>query len=282
MQNFSKKLTISIVLFNQDLLIFENLLKSLNTSVKNAKSSGLLLEKLFIIDNSDNIQGLNDNIIDLIVKNWDTPFEFIKNSSNKGFGMAHNIILNKITKGNFSESDMHLVLNPDVILDPDCIKNAFLFMQNNPDVGMITPRSCRKNNCQEYLCKRYPSAFDLFLRGFAPEFIKNKFRERLDRYEMKQETHENLTKEIPIASGCFMFLRNAAIKDTGLFDRAFFLYFEDFDYSLRLLKKWKICYNPDVKIIHYGGNASKKGIRHIFYFIRSGIAFYNKHGWNFL
>jgi len=282
LQNFPKKLTISIVLYNQDISVFENLLKSLNTSVKIAKDSGLIPEKLFIIDNSDKKSDLDKISMDLISKNWDFSFEFKNNSINIGFGKAHNLILNKIISDESSSADMHLVLNPDVIVNQDCIKNAFSFIENNPDVGMITPMSYKKNNLREYLCKRYPSIFDLFLRGFAPVWIKKLFENRLDRYEMKKETNEALSKEIPIASGCFMFLRNAAIKDTGTFDPCFFLYFEDFDYSIRIRKNWKICYLPYVRIIHYGGHTSKKGLKHILFFMLSGIKFYNKHGWKFL
>lgn len=282
MQNLRKKLTISVVIYNQDLLILENLIKSLNNSVKNVWDLGLIPDKLFIADNSDKLYELTDTIEKLISENWDFPFKYYRSNANLGFGRAHNFVLNNITEEEFSSSDLHLVLNPDVVLDENCIKNAYLFMQNNPDAGMVTPKSFKENNVREYLCKRYPSIFDLFLRGFAPNVVKSHFKKRLERYEMKNETQDSITKDILIASGCFMFLRNAAIKETGGFDPAFFLYFEDFDFSLRLTKKWKICYLPDAKIIHHGGQASKKGIKHILYFIRSGITFYNKHGWRFL
>jgi hypothetical protein len=37
-------------------------------------------------------------------------------------------------------------------------------------------------------------------------------------------------------------------------------------------------YYPGMKIIHYGGNAASKGVRHILYFVKSAVRFYGKHG----
>jgi hypothetical protein len=34
-----------------------------------------------------------------------------------------------------------------------------------------------------------------------------------------------------------------------------------------------------MRIIHGGGNAAKKGLKHIGLFVRSGCRFFNSHGW---
>ncbi len=83
----------------------------------------------------------------------------------------------------------------------------------------------------------------------------------------------------PIVSGCFLLFRTSILKKLGGFDPRYFLYFEDFDLSLRTRKITQIAYVPQVKIIHYGGQVAKKGRRHIIMFIRSSITFFNTHGW---
>ena len=50
--------------------------------------------------------------------------------------------------------------------------------------------------------------------------------------------------DIPITSGCFMLLRSESLIEIGGFDERYFLYFEDFDLSLRLGKKGKLAYLP--------------------------------------
>ncbi|WES91767.1 glycosyltransferase [Aeromonas hydrophila] len=83
----------------------------------------------------------------------------------------------------------------------------------------------------------------------------------------------------PIVSGCFMLFRTDVLQLLGGFDPRFFLYFEDFDISLRAGKISRIAYVPQVKVVHHGGHASRKGWRHIWMFGRSMVTFFNIHGW---
>ena len=64
-------------------------------------------------------------------------------------------------------------------------------------------------------------------------------------------------------SGSFMLLRRKVIESTGGFDPAYFLYFEDFDWSVRLNRITRSAYVPTVRVVHHGGGAARKGWRHI-------------------
>src|SRR5690606_12879181 len=97
-------------------------------------------------------------------------------------------------------------------------------------------------------------------------------------YEMQAETQQAIYWNPPIVSGCFMFFRSTILKNTGSFSDKFFLYFEDFDLSLRMRKIADTAYVPAVRVVHSGGHASKKGFWHIKIFIRSAIIFYRIHG----
>jgi GT2 family glycosyltransferase len=63
------------------------------------------------------------------------------------------------------------------------------------------------------------------------------------------------------------------------FDPRYFLYFEDFDLSLRLSKVAPIAYVPAVRIVHHGGHAAAKGFAHIRWFATSARRFFSMHGW---
>jgi hypothetical protein len=76
-----------------------------------------------------------------------------------------------------------------------------------------------------------------------------------------------------------MFARTQALKDVGGFDAHFFLYFEDFDLSLRMQKAGRVVFLPTANIVHLGGNSAAKGWRHIKIFAQSAIHFFQKHGW---
>jgi len=82
--------------------------------------------------------------------------------------------------------------------------------------------------------------------------------------------------------GAFVLARRDAIDRTGGFDPRFFLYFEDFDWSVRLNQVARNAFVPSVSIVHHGGGAARKGWRHVARFIGSGFRFYTKHGWRWL
>ena len=72
----------------------------------------------------------------------------------------------------------------------------------------------RGDGQREYLCKRYPAVFDLFLRGFAPAFLCRLFRRRLERYEMRDLMDVEPPRDvigIPALSGAFMLVKRFAI-----------------------------------------------------------------------
>jgi GT2 family glycosyltransferase len=143
----------------------------------------------------------------------------------------------------------------------------------------------RPDGTPDFLCKRYPAVFDLFLRGFAPRAIRRLFRRRLDRYDMRDAIDaagEEPVLGLPVMSGCCMLVRRKAIDATGGFDPKFFLYFEDFDWSVRLNKVAQSAYLPSFRVVHHGGGAARKGWKHIAWFVRSAFRFYGKHGWRFV
>ena len=148
-------------------------------------------------------------------------------------------------------------------------------MEQHPEIAMLSPSSTKPNGEKEYLCKNYPKSFDLLLRGFAPGGMKRFFSEKLNRYEMRGTTENEVVMDIPLASGCFMFFRRAALVRTGGFSEDYFMYFEDFDLSLRI---GKIAYVPTVRITHFGGGASRKGWRHVRMFAASAFKFYRRNG----
>ena len=138
---------------------------------------------------------------------------------------------------------------------------------------------------REYLCKRYPTILDLFLRGFAPRPLQALFRKRLYRYEMRDVMDVEPPRDVigvPALSGAFMLAKRVAIDSTGGFDPRYFLYFEDFDWSVRLSRITQIAWLPSMRAVHHGGRAAHKGWKHVLMFVRSGIRFYNKHGWRWL
>ena len=166
---------------------------------------------------------------------------YLHGHANIGYGAAHNLVLHG------TGSDYHLVLNPDVELAADALVNGVRWLDAHPDVGALAPPLRDADGNAVYLCKRYPAVFDLLLRGFAPRFVRRAVPRRLARYEMRDIVDVDPPRDVigvPALSGAFMLVRRDAIDRTGGFDPRFFLYFEDFDWSVRLNAVTRNAYVP--------------------------------------
>ena len=233
---------------------------------------------LALIDNSED-RAIADGVIKLgklRFQDSGVHVTYLHGHANIGYGAAHNLVLHG------TGSDYHLVLNPDVELAPDSLAQAVRWLDGHPEVGALAPLVLGPDGSRHYLCKRYPAIFDLFLRGFAPALLQRLFRGRLNRYEMRDLMDITPLHDIvgiPALSGAFMLAKRDAIDRTGGFDPKFFLYFEDFDWSVRLNRVTKTAFVPAVQIGHHGGGAAGKGWRHIYWFVKSGFRFYRLHGW---
>jgi GT2 family glycosyltransferase len=117
------------------------------------------------------------------------------------------------------------------------------------------------------------------VRGFMPAFLHGLFRKSLDAYELRHVDWEHEQAPVSIASGCFLLCRRTALDAVQGFDPGYFLYFEDFDLTLRLSHATTVTYCPQVRILHHGGEAASKGLRHIGWFVTSARRFFSAHGW---
>jgi len=95
------------------------------------------------------------------------------------------------------------------------------------------------------------------LRGFAPAFVRERFADVLARYEMRDAIGDRFVDNVPLASGCFLLVRTALLKALGGFDPRYFMYFEDYDLSLRVASRATVAYEPAVRIVHHGGEAAR-------------------------
>ena len=262
-------LSISVVLYKSPFEQVAATLRALEMAVSNMRSGSPV--KLFLIDNDPQGGGYNAC---LSAAPQLLTIEYVAGHGNVGFGAGHNLVLRDICA-------FHLILNPDADLAADSLVSALSFMQRHPNCGLLSPAATWDDGKRQYLCKHYPSLFDLLLRGFAPKVVKRLFKARLDCYEMLGVTESEVVWDPPIISGCFMLFRRDVLQRLGGFDPGYFLYFEDFDLSLRAARLTRLAYVPSVRIVHHGGHASRKGFKHVVMFARSALRFFRTHGWRF-
>lgn len=253
------KIIASIVLYNTEPDLAGKAVQSLLASP--------LISKLYLLDNSPS-QSKKPFVIDDRV-------EYMFNQRNLGFGAAHNMALTRSITENHT---YHLVMNPDVYFGDGTIEKICDFMDSNSDVGLLTPKVLYPDGSTQYLCKLLPSPWQLMLRRFLP--LKRILAERNKVYELRFTGYDRIM-DVPYLSGCFMFLRTKILKDVGLFDERFFLYFEDLDLSRRINLCSRTVHYPEATIYHGYEKGSYKHTKLLMHHLASAIRYFNKWGYFF-
>ncbi|SDU35898.1 glycosyltransferase [Halopseudomonas salegens] len=196
---------------------------------------------------------------------------------NKGYGAGHNIALRASSAW---QADWHLVLNPDVLLEPDALQQGLSWLRQESACGLVSPR------CQgwargetQYLARTAPSPLTLLLRNLPSGLqARSGISRALQRHCYADQPLDQPVYDVETQSGCFMLGPLAAFDSVQGFAEAFFMYFEDLDLSLRLRRAgWRIDRVPGVRITHGGGAAGHKGVTHARYFIISALRFFARH-----
>jgi GT2 family glycosyltransferase len=197
--------------------------------------------------------------------------QLIKQNENTGFAKANNIGM-KVSKGKYL-----FLINSDVIVKENCIRKLFLFLQNNPEVGMVGPRvyypDGRFQRSSMKFCNLWNSSCVAF--GISNLFPKSKI---FGGYEMGWIDWEN-TFEVDVLNGCFWAIRREAYKEVGGLDERFFMYGEDLDWCKRFsAANWKRIYYHQAEAIHYGGGSSaNKPLKFYIEMIRANLQCFQKH-----
>ena len=272
------RLSIGVVCYNSPLNQLQSLISSLENSIKYLRRHNQLpVIPVFIIDNSN-----ESNLISELCFRENQRLEPLKvelhiiaGHGNIGYGRANNLILQII------DSDFHLILNPDITLEEDALFLAVARMIETEEIKALGPNATDSFGNKQYLCKSYPSVFILLIRGLGLAIFEKFFSDRLSFYENRDLPEDRPTVKKMLLSGCFLLIETRTFKVINGFDERYFLYFEDFDLSIRIGQHGKLIYDPEVRITHSGGNTSSKGLWHVLMFFISGVKFFNTHGWRF-
>ena len=219
--------------------------------------------EVLLIDN-----GSQDGIREALTEEF-PEVRLIETGRNDGFSQANNLgIVN--ARGKYL-----LLLNSDTkILEPvfDRLVQA---MDSRPDVGCIGPQHVGSDGRHQVSYGKFPDLFTEILRKIVD------YRIALNDLNIRGHLREvcSLEQEVEWLSGSCLLLRREALRQVGLLDESFFMYFEDTDLCKRIRDLgWKIVFCPMSKILHYSGQSVKENIlAGLVAYRQSQIHFARKH-----
>ena len=266
------ELGVSVVLFHSPIEQLQALVDSLVASLANAH---LREVEVVCIDHSESPGYAAE--CQALLANYDQREElcirFIATETNGGYGAGHNRAMAEIN------SRFHLILNPDVEISSEAMNQALEAFRGHDDLALLAPTGFSSTGEPQFLSKAYPSVWVLGLRAFAPNWIRGLCRGALARYEMRDPQGAGPLRPITLASGCCMWVRREVFDQVGGFDEGFFLYFEDYDLSLKMAQHGSALEHGELRVVHHGGDAARKGWRHMRWFVGGAARFFNRWGW---
>ncbi|MEY2596910.1 MAG: hypothetical protein RI965_2182 [Bacteroidota bacterium] len=143
-----------------------------------------------------------------------------------------------------------MMLNNDVFVEPTFVFHLTNYMDHHPEVGGIQPKIFFNNDRTKIW-----NGGSRYADYFGWTYSKN--------YMRKEGERQKNLHEVDWITGCAFLMRTAVLKQVGLLNENFFIYYEDVDLSFRIKSAgYKLIFHPDSIIYHIAGishKAKKKG-----------------------
>ncbi|MBM3709910.1 MAG: glycosyltransferase family 2 protein [Actinobacteria bacterium] len=228
-------LSIIIINYNSKLYI-KKCIESIFLFFNSKKNDVKFGWEIIIVDNAS-----NDGSVEFIEKKISEAELFnirlIKLSDNSGFSKASNIGA-KNCRGEFL-----LFLNPDTEIIQEGLENILKFYNEKlktEKIGVIGVKILNPDGSLQYSCRSFPTLARQFYESFFLQrlFKKSRF---FGSYFMTYWDHYD-NKKVDWLTGAFMLICRETFFQAGCFDEDYFIYSEDTDLCLRLVKNGFINY----------------------------------------
>jgi GT2 family glycosyltransferase len=221
--------------------------------------------EIFVVDNAS-----TDGSAEMIEARF-PHVKLIRSSENLGFAKGNNVAIRQ------SQGRYIALVNPDVIVLPDCLDSLAGFLDQNPKVGNVGPRVLNPDRTLQCSCRRFPTLWNNFCSasGLATAFKGSRF---FVGEHMFSFPHDR-TMAVDILVGCFSMVRREAIAAVGLLDEDLFMYGDDVDWCRRCWNAgWQVVFYPVAEAIHDRGKITAPyPVRFAVAQQRSVIHYWTKH-----
>ena len=133
-----------------------------------------------------------------------------------------------------------LLMNDDVVVDPDCVSRLIESGQSDERIGMVGT-----DRLQPCRAADHPTAGGRLGPDWSASFLVP------DELDLRQFEHP---RDVAWLSGCALMVRRELCEQAGILDERFFLYWEDVEWCLRAIRSgWRVVHVPTAKVWHKGG-----------------------------
>jgi GT2 family glycosyltransferase len=191
--------------------------------------------------------------------------ELIRNPRNLGFAGGNNVGMRKaLGRG----TDYLLLLNNDTIVASNFLRELVRVGESDPSIGMLNPKI--------YFFE--PADRLWYGGGICRPWRVFPIHLGLRKHD---DGSYDQTREVSFATGCALLIKAGVVRRIGLLDEAFFLSFEDADWSMRASRAgFKQFYVPGSVIWHKDSYDTTRNLGHAgknFHTMRNSVLFARKY-----
>lgn len=229
--------------------------------------------QIYVVDN-----GSTDGSVETFNKLQTTNYDLkvIENKKNLGFCEGNNVGMRKALKDG---NDLVMILNNDTLLDGKLAFQLIETFDKYPDAGIVSPKIYFAPGFEFHKGKYKKSELGKVI-WYAGGLIdwNNVFSSHRGVDEVDRGQHDKVT-ETDYASGACFLVKKEVLQKIGLFDKDYFLYWEDADLSERAKRAgFKVLYAPPAHLWHKNAGSSRVGgALHDYYLIRNRLLFGAKY-----
>lgn len=172
----------------------------------------------------------------------DSRIKYVYSNINLGFGKANNLGV-KYAAGKYV-----LFLNSDTILISNAIYELFKCISCNTKIEVIGAQLLWPDKSPQQSTFKFPKFFSILLESIG-------IKQQTIAYDNCDNSKIHIL-DGEFISGADLMMSTDTFKKIGGFDESFFMYYEETDLQLRLIRLGcKLAINPNVNIIHINGGS---------------------------
>lgn len=174
-----------------------------------------------------------------------SELRLLSQERNLGFGRGVDVGV-RVSRGKYIA-----VVNPDVILRADALRELVGFLQEHPESGLVGPRVCSPDGTIETGAERFPGLLSAL--ADVPWLARSYRRARSRRRKAENAVMCDWVR------GALMVLRAGALRESGGFPTTTFMYGEEMLLGSILRQAgWRVHYLPKTLATHDAGFSSRQ------------------------
>jgi GT2 family glycosyltransferase len=188
----------------------------------------------------------------IVANGWSDWVRLQAISPNVGFTGGNNAVL-RDAMNEPSPPKYYLLLNADTIVRPGALKELYDAMERSPEFGIMGPLLIGLDGKPQVSCFRNHSVISEFLRGVGSGQVNRLFFR--DNFQLMPP---NGAGEFGWVSFACAMIRSDIMREVGVLDEGYFLYYDDADYC-RMARKsgWKIGCCKTAQVVHLEGQSNE-------------------------